>query len=104
MRRAQPRAISGAIAAIREAAQPATPLAAVIAAWPEAVGERIAAEAQPVAEREGVITVACRAATWAQELDLLGDELLERLRASVRDTRVERLRFVVSPEPFTDTI
>jgi predicted nucleic acid-binding Zn ribbon protein len=103
-RRSQPHSIAGAIASIRDAAQPATRLAAVLAAWPDAVGERIAAEAQPVAEREGVVTVACRAATWAQELDLLGDELLERLRERLPDGTLERLRFVVSPEPFTDTI
>jgi hypothetical protein len=30
-----------------------------------------------------VITVACRTATWAQELDLLQTELLERLDAAL---------------------
>jgi predicted nucleic acid-binding Zn ribbon protein len=104
VRRSQPRSIAGAIAALRDAAQPATPLAAVLAAWPDAVGQRIAAEAQPVAERDGVVTVACRTATWAQELDLLGDELRERLRERLPDRGLERLRFVVSAEPFADTI
>jgi len=104
MRRGRPRSIAGAIGAIREQVQPATPLAAVLAAWPEAVGERIANEAQPVSERDGVVTIACRAATWAQELDLLADELLERLRARAEIGRIERLRFVVSTEPFADTI
>jgi predicted nucleic acid-binding Zn ribbon protein len=104
VRRGRPRAIGGAIGAIREEVRPATPLAAVLAAWPEAVGERIAGEAQPVSERDGVVTIACRAATWAQELDLLADELLERLRARAEIGRIERLRFVVSAEPFVDTI
>jgi predicted nucleic acid-binding Zn ribbon protein len=103
-RRAQPRPLAGAIGAIRGAAQPATPLAAVLAAWPGAVGERIAAEAQPTAEHDGVVTVACSAATWAQELDLLADELLDRLRAELPGTEIARLRFVVSPEPFLGTI
>jgi predicted nucleic acid-binding Zn ribbon protein len=103
VRHGRPRSIAGAIGAIRAEVQPATPLAAVLAAWPEAVGERIAGEAQPVSERDGVVTVACRAATWAQELDLLADELLERLRARAGIGRIERLRFVVGTEPFADT-
>jgi predicted nucleic acid-binding Zn ribbon protein len=104
VRRGDPRRLNDAVAAIRNAAEPATPLAAVQRAWPSAVGERVAAEAEPVAEREGVVTVACRAATWAQELDLLHDELLVRLREGVGEARIERLRFVVSPEPFSDSI
>jgi predicted nucleic acid-binding Zn ribbon protein len=104
MRRGDPRRLSDAVAAIRSAAEPATPLAAVQSAWIAAVGERVAAQAEPVAERDGVVTVACRAATWAQELDLLGDELLERLRERVAEVRIERLRFVVSPEPFADSL
>ena len=67
--------------------QPQTPLAAVQAVWPEAVGERIAAEARPVRERDGTVTVECRAATWAQELDLLHDELLERLNEALGSER-----------------
>jgi predicted nucleic acid-binding Zn ribbon protein len=96
--------MSDAVAAIRDAAEPATPLAAVQTAWPSAVGERVAAEAEPVAEREGVVTVACRAATWAQELDLLHDELLGRLREGLGEVPIERLRFVVSSEPFAGSL
>ena len=65
-------------------AQPATLLAAVQGCWRAAVGERIAAEARPVRERDGVITVECRAATWAQELDLLQDELLATAQRGAR--------------------
>ncbi len=73
---------------------PATPLAAVQAAWAEAVGARIAAEARPVAERDGVITVACRSATWAEELDLLAEALLGRLRETLAEDACPRsLRF-----------
>ena len=58
--------------------------------WREAIGERVAAEARPVRERDGVITVECRAATWAQELDLMQDELLARLNAALGGARVAR--------------
>ena len=64
--------------------QPATLLAAVQGVL--ARGARRAdrrARRDPVRERDGVVTVACRAATWAQELDLLQDELLERLNEAL---------------------
>ncbi len=69
--------------ALREALQrgaPRTGLAAVQTVWPQVVGEAIAAAAEPVSEREGVLTVACESATWAQELSLMETELLARLR------------------------
>ena len=46
----------------------------------------------------GTITVCCRAATWAQELDLLQGDLLARLNEALDPRRVERLRFTVGDE------
>jgi predicted nucleic acid-binding Zn ribbon protein len=45
----------------------------------------VAAEAEPVAERDGTVTVACGSATWAQELDLIAPELLERLNGALAE-------------------
>jgi predicted nucleic acid-binding Zn ribbon protein len=94
----KPRRLGAAIAGIRATVRPPSLLAAVQEAWPEAVGLRIAAEAQPTAERDGTITVACRAATWAEELDLLHDDLLERLNAALAEGTgsVRRLRFTAT--------
>jgi predicted nucleic acid-binding Zn ribbon protein len=72
---------------------PRTLLAEVQMAWPDTCGEAIAAESSPVAERDRVITIACRSATWASELDLMQDALRERLEAAVGEGRIERLRF-----------
>jgi predicted nucleic acid-binding Zn ribbon protein len=91
--RRAPRPIGGAIDQVIERIAPATPLAAVQRAWPGAVGEAIAREAAPVAERAGVITVRCRSATWAQELDLMQDQLLSSLREALGDAAPKRLRF-----------
>jgi predicted nucleic acid-binding Zn ribbon protein len=78
-------------------AAPATPLAAVQAAWAGAVGERIAAEARPVAEKGGVVTVSCSSATWAQELDLLSAELLQKLSDALPEGSGPRtLRFTAT--------
>jgi predicted nucleic acid-binding Zn ribbon protein len=78
--RRSPRPISAALAETMRRAAPATRLAAIQAAWNDAVGDRIAAQARPVAERDGVLTVSCSSAAWAQELDLLAEQLLGRLR------------------------
>jgi predicted nucleic acid-binding Zn ribbon protein len=98
-RRSQPRALGDAVRAVRAEAEPATSLAAVQSAWRAALGERIVAQARPLKERDGVITVGCSAATWAQELDLLHDDLLERLNAALGPRRVRGLRFVVGDDP-----
>ena len=81
MRRMTPRPASVVIGRARARAAPRTLLAAVQAEWTPAVGAAIAAEAEPVRERDGVVTVACRTAAWAQELDLLQEDLLAKLRA-----------------------
>ena len=83
MRRLAPRRLGAALTELERTLVPATTLARVQASWPEAVGHAIAAEAEPVSEREGVVTVACRSAVWAQELDLLAPDLVARLNALV---------------------
>jgi predicted nucleic acid-binding Zn ribbon protein len=85
--RRSPRPLADALRQARARAEPLTLLAAAQSAWPAAAGARVAAEAEPVAERDGVLTVACRSATWAQELDLLQSELLERLNGALSEAR-----------------
>ena len=99
-RRRAPRPIGAAAAAALERAEPATLLAGVQSAWPGAVGEAIAREATPVAERDGVVTVACRSATWAQELDLLGAQILAQVRRELPEgSALEAIRFTASGDP-----
>ena len=99
-RRRAPRPAAAAFqAALREAA-PQTPLAAVQAVWPTAVGEHLAARAMPVSERDGTLTIECADAVWAQELDLMQEALLDRLRAAVGDQAPRALRFRVASERF----
>jgi hypothetical protein len=46
-----------------------------------------------------VVTVACRSATWAQELDLLGGRILDQIRAELGDPdALTGLRFTASGE------
>jgi predicted nucleic acid-binding Zn ribbon protein len=95
-----PRPLGAALREARAHAEPRTLLAAAQSAWPTAAGAQVAAEAEPVAERNGVVTIACRSATWAQELDLLHPELLKRLNGALSeadpgaiDAPVAALRF-----------
>jgi predicted nucleic acid-binding Zn ribbon protein len=60
--------------------------------WPEAVGAAIAREAQPVAERGGVVTVACASAVWAQEVGLMAPALCAAVNARLGGERVTALR------------
>jgi predicted nucleic acid-binding Zn ribbon protein len=97
MRRRAPRPISLALEAVTARLAPATVLAEVQRAWAEAAGEAFAASATPVAERDGVLTVACASAVWAQELDLMSERVLARLNASLGRPAVRRLRVQSRP-------
>jgi len=46
-------------------------------------GDAISAEAAPVAEHGGKLTIECRSAVWAGELELLGPDLLRRLNETL---------------------
>jgi len=84
-------------AALRQAA-PKTPLAALQAVWENTVGEQIAAVASPVSERGGEVTIACRDSVWAQELDLMQEQLLQRLSDHLGEQAPRSLRFRVETE------
>jgi predicted nucleic acid-binding Zn ribbon protein len=99
-RRRAPRPAANAFQAALQRVAPKTPLAAVQAAWSNAVGEHLAAVAIPVAERGGTLTIECADAVWAQELDLMQESLLERLKAEVGEKAPTALRFRVNSERF----
>jgi len=94
--RAAPRPLALALEDLRDRLAPATPLAAVQRAWADAAGPVVAREATPVSERAGVVTVACRSAVWAQELDLLAPTILEGLNARLDGVEVRSLRCVAT--------
>jgi predicted nucleic acid-binding Zn ribbon protein len=92
MRRRSPRPVGLALDRLTGSLAPATLLAEVQRAWPEAAGAAFAAASEPVSEREGVVTVACVSAVWAQELDLLSERVIERLNEALGRAAVKRLR------------
>ncbi len=100
MRRAAPRPLAGAVERVSAGLAPPSLLASVQRLWTQAAGETVARESEPSAERDGVVTVTCRSAVWAQELDLLSAELLEQLNQELggppEAPAVRSLRFVAS--------
>ena len=99
MRRRAPRPLAAVLAQALPEARPAGLLAQVQSAWPEVAGPLLANSASPVSEREGTVTIACESGVWAQELELLARDLLERLNADLDGGAVTRLRFIVSSAP-----
>jgi predicted nucleic acid-binding Zn ribbon protein len=95
--RPAPRPLGSAIGALADRLAPRTTLADVQRVWPAAVGPVIAREATPTTERAGTLTVACRSSVWAQELDLMGPELVAKLNAALGSDRITTLRCVASP-------
>lgn len=103
-RRRGPRRLAEALGIVRDATEPQTLLAAVQSAWPEVAGPGVSAQAEPVGEHQGVVTIACRSATWAQELDLMAPDLLERLNAALENPAggpLRRLRFTADASRHT---
>jgi predicted nucleic acid-binding Zn ribbon protein len=98
-RRSTPRPFAPALERLADRVMPATLLAEVQRAWPEAAGGALATAAEPVSEREGVVTVACGSAVWAQELDLLSERVVSALNERLGRPAVRRLRAVATPPP-----
>ena len=72
-------------------------LTQICAAWREVAGERIS-EAWPARiTRDRTLVINATSAVWAQELTMLGGELLDGLAA--RGFELARLRVVVGPVP-----
>ncbi len=92
MSRYAPRRLSVAVESYTATLSPPSTLARVQRVWERAAGPAVAAAATPTAERDGVLTITCTAAVWAQELDLMARELLARLNAALGDELLSKLR------------
>ena len=91
-RRLAPRPVGPAVEALAARLAPATLLADVQRVWEAAAGPAIAAEAHPVAERDGTLTLRCTSAVWMQEIDLMGPVLVAELNRALGGERVRAVR------------
>jgi hypothetical protein len=99
MRRRAPRPVARALDAVTAELAPATLLAEVQRAWPEAAGDAFAPYSQPSRERDGEVVVACPEAVRAQELDLMSELVVERLNRALGRPAVRRLRVQARSAP-----
>ena len=78
----------------------------IVAAWPEAVGAMVAANAWPARiARDGTLLVNTSSAAWAFELGQLSAEIVSKLAVHLGEKAPSSLRFAVGhlPEPvFSD--
>jgi predicted nucleic acid-binding Zn ribbon protein len=90
--RPAPRPLGASLDELAARLAPASALARAQEAWERAVGPAIAASAQPTAERDGVLTVICESAVWAQELTLMQSRVLGALNAELGGEAIRGLR------------
>jgi predicted nucleic acid-binding Zn ribbon protein len=102
MRRRAPRPVGHALDAVTATLAPATLLAEVQRAWPEAAGAAFAEHTEPFRERDGDVYVACPQAVRAQELDLMSELVVERLNQALGRPAVRRLRVQARKAPGWD--
>ena len=82
-------------------------IADVLAAWPEAVGAMVAANAWPARiARDGTLHVNTSSSAWAFELGQLAPTILARLAEGLGESAPRALRFAVGhlPEPSSEEL
>lgn len=86
---------------------PGGAIADAVAAWPEAVGPGIAANAWPARiGRDGTLHVTTSSSAWAFELTHLAEDVRGRLAEQLGETAPARLRFAPGrlPEPGAESV
>lgn len=75
-------------------------MADLVAVWPQAVGDTVAANAWPARlARDGTLQVNASSSAWAFELGQLESEIRGRLTEALGDAAPGRLRFAPGPLP-----
>jgi predicted nucleic acid-binding Zn ribbon protein len=90
--RRAPRPLSQALTRFTDELAPDGTLARVQRAWEGVVGPAVAGACRPTGERDGVLTVSCAESVWAQELQLMGEGVVERLNATLGAPLLKRLK------------
>lgn len=68
-------------------------------AWPEVVGEHVAARSEPLKLQRGVLTVRADGGAWATELTLLSGSIAERAQGFLGGGAVREVKVVTGPPP-----
>ncbi|MGW6694332.1 DUF721 family protein [Rhodococcus sp. NPDC054953] len=71
----------------------------VFGRWQQVVGEDISAHAEPVALKDGVLSVSAESTAWATQLRLMQAQILAKIAAAVGDGVVTSLRIAGPTAP-----
>jgi hypothetical protein len=72
--------------------------------WEQVVGQKLFEKSRPDRIDGGTLWVAVKGASWAQELRMRKDEILERLNELAGERLFKDVRFGVRPLPQTDSL
>ena len=70
----------------------------LLSAWPDIVGERVAAETAPFSLDGGVLVVAVTSGTWGAQARFLVDEIRSRANRTLGRDLISVVQIVVRPE------
>jgi predicted nucleic acid-binding Zn ribbon protein len=90
--RLAPRRLAEPLSELTNGLAPASTLARVQEMWERVLGQAIAGSTRPTAEHDGVLSVICESAVWAQELDLMAPEVIARLNGELGQDTLRKLR------------
>jgi hypothetical protein len=95
-----PTALSSLVPAVYPSKEPEDIKAMrAVAVWDKAVPERVARNARPIALTHGTLLVHTSTTVWAQEIDLLKEQLLASIRRVAPHSGVRRIRARVGKLP-----
>ena len=66
----------------------------LFASWAQVVGPEIAQHTTPLSTLDGKLLVQCSSTAWATQLNLVGPDLLNTIRASAPGALIESLQFI----------
>jgi predicted nucleic acid-binding Zn ribbon protein len=68
----------------------------VLDAWPELVGETVAAVTRARSVEDATLIVEVRSSAWLMELDMMKGDFVKRVNEHVPETPMERIVFVLA--------
>lgn len=96
-----PRGLDAVLESLTTAMGWQSPLAKseLLVAWPQLVGEEVAAHADPVSVEDGLLTVRCDSTAWAQQLRAMRTSVLARIAERHPAAGIESIRFLGPDAP-----
>jgi len=68
---------------------------ALHANWENVVGPKIAGHAVPTVWRGNILFVEVESPAWLQELRMMEEEVLEKIRTACTDLQIEKIRWIL---------